>query len=166
MSLQVAGKSRPNGLWRAADRLRSMGSSTMITTLDSTQAALIQPLRGTSTRPVFKRIAWSRYRAAIPGIPAEGRSVHLQTFVDANGPKRRGINMEGTVTEVPISDLMDEIRSIIRIAYSPDILEFAEAFSKQLEYALSNSHCTTIVSGLKDSRGTCRGEIVISFGPR
>ena len=46
------------------------------------------------------------------------------------------------------------------------MLEFAEAFSKQLEYALSNSHCTTIVSGLKDFGGTYRGEVVISFGPR
>ena len=74
--------------------------------------------------------------------------------------------MEGTVTETSVFDLMDEIRSITRINYPSDMLEFGEAFSKELEYALSNSHCTTIVSGLKDSGGTCRGEIVISFGPR
>lgn len=138
----------------------------MIMTLDSTQAAPTQPLRGTSTRTNFKRIAWTRYRAAKRGVPAEGRSIHLQTFVDANGPRRRSINMEGTVTEVSVSDLMDEIRSITQITYSSDMLEFAEAFSKHLGYALSNSHCTTIVSGLKDAEGTYRGELVISLGPR
>ena len=74
--------------------------------------------------------------------------------------------MKGTVTEMSVSDLMDEIRSIIQFTYSSDTFEFVEAFSKHLEYALSNSHCTAIVSGLKDSGGTCRGEIVISFGPR
>ena len=134
-------------------------------TLGPTQAAPTQPLRGISTRTDFKRIAWTRYRVAKPGVPAEGRSIHLQTFVDANGPKRRGINMVGTVTEISVSDLMDEIRVIIRISYPSDMFEFSEALSKNLEHALSNSHCTTIVSGLKDSGGTYRGEIVISFGP-
>ena len=143
-----------------------MGSSTVIMTLDPTQAAPAEPLRGTSTRTNFKRIAWTRYRAAKPGIPAEGRSIHLQTFVDANGPRRRSINMKGTVTEMSVSDLMDEIRSIIQITYPSDRLEFAKALSMHLEYALSNSHCVTIVCGLKDSGGTYRGEIVISFGPR
>jgi hypothetical protein len=100
-----------------------------------------------------------------PGRPAVGRSIHLQTFVEAIG-QRGSINMEGTVTETSVSDLMDEIRSITQITYSSDVFEFAEAFSKHLEYGLSNSHCTTIVSGLKDSGGTYRGEIVISFGPR
>ena len=131
-----------------------------------TEAAPAQPLGGTFAHTNFKRIAWTRYRAAKPGIPAEGRSIHLQTFVDANGPRRRSINMKGTVTELSVFDLMDEIRSIIRITYSSDRFEFAEAFSKHLEYALSKSHCTTIGSGLKDSGGTYRGEIVISFGPR
>jgi hypothetical protein len=134
--------------------------------MSMTLAAPTQPLSGASTRTNFKRIAWTRYRAAKPGIPAEGRSIQLQTFVDANGPRRRRINMKATVTEVSVSDLMDDIRSIIQITYPSDMLEFAEAFSKHLEYALSNSHCTTIVSGLKDSGGTCRGGIVISFGPR
>jgi hypothetical protein len=143
-----------------------MGSSTTIMTLYPTQAAPTQPLRGTSTRTNFERIAWTRYRAAKPGIPAEGRSIQLQTFVDANGPRRRSINIKGTVTEMSVSDLMDEIRSITQITYSSDVFEFAEAFSKHLEYGLSNSHCTTIVSGLKDSGGTYRGEIVIPFGPR
>ena len=135
-------------------------------TLYPTQAAPTQPLGGTSTRTNFERIAWTRYRAAKPGIPAEGRSIQLQTFVDANGPRRRSISMEGTVTEISVFDLMDEIRSIIRITYRSEMFEFAEALSKDLEYALSNSHCTTIVSGLKDSGGTYRGELVISFGPR
>ena len=125
-----------------------------------------QPLQGNPTRTIFKRVAWKRYRAAKQGVPAEGRSIHLQTFVDANGPKRRGINMEGTVTEMSVSDLMDEIRSITQITYPSDMLELDETFSKHLEYALSNSHCTTIVNGLKDSGGTCRGVIAISFGPR
>jgi hypothetical protein len=139
----------------------------MIMTLDLTQAAPTQPLRGTSIRTNCKRIAWTRIRrSAKPGIPAEGRSIHLQTFFDANGPRRRSINMKGTVTEMSVSDLMDEIRSITQITYSSDMFEFAEALSTHLEYALSNSHCTTIVSGLKDSGGTYRGEIVISFGPR
>jgi hypothetical protein len=75
--------------------------------------------------------------------------------------------VSGKAYRVERSDtLMDEIRSITQITYSSDVFEFAEAFSKHLEYALSNSHCTTIVSGLKDSGGTYRGEIVISFGPR
>jgi hypothetical protein len=143
-----------------------MGSFTMIMTLDLTQGAPTQPLPGTSTRTNFKRIAWSRYRAAQPGIPAEGRSIHLQTFVHANGPKRRGITMQGAVTETSVSDVMDEIRSITEIHYPSDMLEVDEAFSKHLEYALSNSHRTTIVTGLRDSGGTYRGEIVISFGPR
>ena len=139
----------------------------MIMTLDLTQAAPAEPLGGSSTRTNSKRIAWTRIRrSAKPGFPAEGRSIHLQTFVDARGPKRQSISMEGTVTEISVFDLMDEIRSIIRITYSSDMFEFAEAFSKHLEYALSNSHCTTIGSGLKDSGGTYRGEIVISFGPR
>jgi hypothetical protein len=141
-----------------------MGVITMIMTLDLTQAAPTEPLRGTST---CKRIAWTRSRgSAKPGFPAEGRSIHLQTFVDANGPKRRSINMEGIVTETSVPDLMDEIRSITQIAYPSDMLEFDEAFSKYLESALSQSHCTTIVSGLKDSGGTYRGELVLSFGPR
>lgn len=74
--------------------------------------------------------------------------------------------MEGTVTEISVFDLMDEIRSIIRITYRSEMFEFAEAFSKDLEYALSNSHCTTIVSGLKNSEGADRGILAISFGPR
>ena len=134
----------------------------MIMTLDLTQGAPSQPLRGTS----FKRIARTRYRVTKLGVPAEGRWIHLQTFVDANGPKRRSINMVGIVTETSVSDLMDEIRSTTQITYSSDMFEFFEAFSKHLEYALSNSHCVTIVCGLKDSGGTYRGEIVISFGPR
>lgn len=125
-----------------------------------------QPLRGNSTRTIFKRVAWTRYRAAKPGVPAEGRSIHLQTFVDARGPKGRNISMEGTVTEMSAFDLMDEIRSIIRITYRSEMCEFAEAFTRDLEYALSNSHCTTIVSGLNDSEGACRGVIAISFSPR
>ncbi len=138
----------------------------MVMTLYPTQAAPAQSLRGTSTRTNFKRIAWTRYRAAKPGIPAEGRSIQLQTFVDANGPRRRSINIKGVVMEMSVSDLMDEIRFITQITYSSDMFEFAETFSKHLEYALSNSHRTTIVSGLKDSGGTYRGEIAISFGPR
>lgn len=138
----------------------------MFMTLDPTQAAPAQPLRGNSTRTIFKRIAWSRYRAAKQVTPADGRSIHLQTIVDANGPKRRSINMQGTVEEISVSDLMDEIRSITRISYPSDNFELADVFSKHLEYALSNSHCTTIVSGLKDSGGTYRGELVVSLGPR
>jgi hypothetical protein len=138
----------------------------MIMSLDPTQAAPTQPLRGTSTRTEFKRIAWTRYRAAKPGIPAEGRSIRLQTFVDVNAPRRRSINMVGTVTETSVSDLMDDIRSIIQSTYPSDMFEFAEALSMQLEYALSKSHCTTIVSALTDSKGAYRGDLVISFGPR
>jgi hypothetical protein len=137
----------------------------MIVTQCPTQAAPTQPLRGTSTRTNFKRIPWTRYRAAKPGFPAEGRSVQLQTYVDANGPKRRSIILLGTVTEISGSDLMDDIRSIIQITYPSDMFEFAEALSNHLEYALSNSHCTTIVSELTNSEGTHRGEIVVSFGP-
>lgn len=107
-----------------------------------------------------------RREAAESGVPSEGRSICLQTFVHANGSKRRGINMEGAVTETSGSDLMDDIRSITQINCASDMLEFDEAFSKDLEYALSNSHCTTIVSGLKDVKVTCCGEIVVSFGPR
>ena len=138
----------------------------MIITLDPTHAAPTQPLRGTFTRTNFKRIAWRRYRAAKPGCRAEGRSIHLETFVDANGPKCRSISIEGTVTEISVFDLMDEIRSIIRITYRSERFEFTEAFSKDLEYALSNSHRTTIVSGLKNSEGADRGVVAISFGPR
>ena len=138
----------------------------MIMTLDLTQAAPTQPLRGTFIHTNFKRIAWMRCRAANPGIPAEGRSIHLQTFVDANGPKRRSISMAGTVTETSVSHLMDEIRSLIQITYPSDVFEFDEDFSKHLEYALSNCHWTTLVNGLKDSKGTYRGELAISFGPR
>lgn len=137
----------------------------IIMALNPTQAAPTQPLRGTSTRTIFKRITWTRYSAAKPGFPAEGRSIHLQTFVDANGPKRRSINIVGTMTETSVSDLMDEIRSITRITYPSDMFEFAEALSRRLEHGLSNSHRTTIVSGLKDSEGIYRGDLVISFGP-
>ena len=70
------------------------------------------------------------------------------------------------MTGISVFDLMDEIRAIIRITYRSEMFEFAEALSKNLESALSNSHCTAIVSGLKDSGGTCRGDIVISLGPR
>jgi hypothetical protein len=98
-----------------------------------------------------------------PGRPAVGRSIHLQTFVEAIG-QRGSINMEGTVTETSVSDLMDEIRSIIQITYPSDRLEFAGALSRHLEYALGTSHCTTVVSALKDSKGDYRGELVISFG--
>ena len=139
----------------------------MTLTLDLTQAAPIEPRRETSTGTNFKRIAWTRIRhSAKPGVPAEGRSIRLQTFVDANGPKRRSINLQAIVTETSVSDLMDEIRSIIRINYPSDMLEFDEAFSKDLEYALSNSHFTTMVSGLKNSEGADRGFLAISFGPR
>lgn len=137
----------------------------MIMTLCPTQAAPSQPLRGTSTRTNFKRIPWTRHRAARRGVPAEGRSIHLQTYVDANGPKRRSINMEGTVTGISVSDLTDEIRSIIQIIYPSDKFELAEALSKHLEYALSNSHRMTIVMQLNDSEGTYRGELILSFGP-
>ena len=89
-----------------------------------------------------------------------------QTFVDTNGPKRRSTHMVGTVTETSVFDLMDQIRSIIQINYPSDMLEFDEAFSKDLEYALSNSHRTTMVSGLKDSEGADRGFLAISFGFR
>lgn len=135
----------------------------MIMALDPTQAA---PLPGTSTRTNFKRIEWTRARAVKPGRPAVGRSIHLQTFVEATGPKRRSTNMEGIVTETSASALMDEIRSIIQITYPSDSLECAEGLSMHLEYALSTFHCTTIVSALKDSDATYRGELVISFGPR
>lgn len=117
----------------------------------------------TSTRTNF--IAWTRYRAAGRGVRAEGRSIHLQTYVDANGPKRRSINMEGALAEISVSDLTDEIRSIIQITYPSDKFELAEALSKHLGYALSNSHRMTIVIQLNDSEGTYRGELVLSFGP-
>ena len=138
----------------------------MIMTLDLNQAAPAEPPGGTSTRTNFKRIAWTRYRAMKPGWRAERRSIQLQTFVDANGPKCRSISIEGTVTEISVFDLMDEIRSIIRINYRSEMFEFAGAFSKDIEYALSHSHCTTIVSGLKNSEGADRGVVAISFGPR
>jgi hypothetical protein len=134
----------------------------MIMALDPTQAAT---LPGTSTRTNFKRIEWTRAGAVKPGRLAVGRSIHLQTFVESIGPRRRSINMVGTVTETSVSDLMDDIRSIIQSTYPSDMFEFAEALSMQLEYALSKSHCTTIVNALKDSEGTCHGELVISFGP-
>jgi hypothetical protein len=143
-----------------------MGVITMIMTLDLAQAAPAEPLGGTSICTNFQRIAWARYRAARPGCRAEGRSIQLQTFVDANGPRRRRINRKGTVTEISGSHLMGEIRSLIQITYPSDMFEFDEDFSRHLEYALSTSHCTTIVSGLKDSGGTYRGEIVVSFGSR
>ena len=139
----------------------------MTLTLDLTQAAPIEPRRETSTGTNFKRIAWTRIRhSAKPGVPAEGRSIRLQTFVGANGPKYRSISMEGAVTEISAFDLMDEIRSIIRINYPSDMFEFDEPFSKDLEYALSSSHRTTMVSGLKNSEGADRGFLAISFGPR